>query len=104
MLMVDQAYRRLAAPPSSAPSTLRVVVFPVTGEGEALAGVATVGAWFWAVTVTLTLLVTLRPAASLMVTTKVYVPACVKLAVVMRAALVPFAEKSTVAGPETVHV
>src|SRR5207302_3274041 len=38
-----QVYARFASPPSSAPRTLRLVLVPVTGEGEALAGVATVG-------------------------------------------------------------
>ena len=34
---------RLASPPSSAPSTLRLVVVPVTGVGVAEAGLDTVG-------------------------------------------------------------
>ena len=37
---------RFASPPSSAPRTERAVVVPVTGEGVALAAVATVGAAF----------------------------------------------------------
>ena len=34
----------MASPPSSAPRTLKVAVIPVTGLGDALAGVTTVGA------------------------------------------------------------
>src|SRR5437899_643860 len=83
-----QVYVRFASPPSSAPRTLSVVVLPVMTAGDALAGVATVGAWFTGrVTVTLTVLVTDRPAASLMVTTKVYAPDAVKVAVAFFAAL-----------------
>jgi hypothetical protein len=41
--VADQAYVRLGSPPSSAPSTDRLVVVPVTGFGLAEAAVATVG-------------------------------------------------------------
>src|SRR5947209_9716109 len=44
-LVTAQLYVRFDSPPSSAPSTLRLVVVPVTVPGEAAAGVATVGAW-----------------------------------------------------------
>src|SRR5262249_33957201 len=43
--MTAQLYGRFDSPPSSAPKTLNPVVVPVTGLGEALAGVATVGGW-----------------------------------------------------------
>src|SRR3954453_6426789 len=41
-----QVYDKFASPPSSAPRTVRVVVVPITGLGEAAAACATVGAWF----------------------------------------------------------
>ena len=58
-----QVYVRAASPPSSAPSTLRLVVVPVTGLGVAFAGVAMVGGWLVPPeTVTVTLFSTLPPA------------------------------------------
>ena len=41
--LADQVYVSCASPPSSAPSTLRLLVMPVAGFGLALAAVATVG-------------------------------------------------------------
>jgi hypothetical protein len=50
-----------------------------------------VNVWF---TVTFTVLVTLKPPASVIVAVKVYAPAALKVAVVFFAALVPFAENA----------
>jgi hypothetical protein len=55
-----------------------------------------VSVWF---TVTFTLLVTVWPPASAIVTVNVYAPAALKVAVVLFATLVPFAENVGFAAP-----
>ena len=41
----DQVYVKLGSPPSSAPSTLKAVVPPLTGFASALASFAILGGW-----------------------------------------------------------
>jgi hypothetical protein len=57
----------------------------------AVAGLTAIEVKVW-LTVTFTLLVTLRPPMSVIVTVKVYAPAALKVAVLFFAAFVPLAE------------
>ena len=69
--MAAQLKVRLTEPPSSAGKTLRVVVVPFTGEGEAAAAVVTVGAWLLTINTWTELVMLLPEDGSVIRTSKV---------------------------------